>query len=238
MSFDDAKIYGDATEGFLQRDEGPLLYHVASQVKKGCIVEVGSWKGKSTVWIGWAIKDSKKKTPFYAVDPHTGSKEHQVKKKKVWTFDEFKTNIKNGKVTSVVKPLVMTSEQAVQKVQGPVGFVFIDGDHSLDAVKNDFTLWFPKVMVGGVMAFHDTTNWPGPKKVTRDLVYFSNHFKDVRFTQSITYATKVKRNTLKDQIKNRMHYYLKELYGHTSTLQLPVGIKKIGRKALDYFVSK
>jgi hypothetical protein len=49
-------------------------------------------------------------------------------KKKVWTFDEFKTNIKNGKVSSMVKPLVMTSEEAVARVKTPVQFIFIDGD--------------------------------------------------------------------------------------------------------------
>lgn len=236
MSFIDAKRYGDITEGFLQKDEGPLLYHLARNVKKGCIVEVGSWKGKSTVWIGWAIKDSKKKIPFFAIDPHTGSEEHQIKKKKVWTFDEFKTNIKNGKVTSVVKPLVMTSEDAISKVTRPVSFVFIDGDHSYTAVKKDFELWFPKVAVGGVMAFHDSTNWPGPKKVTRDYVYFSKQFKHVRFTQSITYAVKVKRNTLLERSENIFHYILKELYGNTSTLALPVPIKKTARKLLDALV--
>lgn len=235
MSFTDAKKYGDTTEGFLQKDEGPLLYHLARNVKKGCIVEVGSWKGKSTVWIGWAIKDSKKKIPFFAIDPHTGSEEHQIKKKKVWTFDEFKTNIKNGKVSSVVKPLVMTSEEAVGKIKQPVAFVFIDGDHAYEAVKKDFELWFPKVRVGGVMAFHDSTNWPGPKKVTKDHVYFSNYFKDVKFMQSITYATKVKRNTLNDQIKNRLHYYLKELYGSTSTINVPTGVKKLGRSLINLF---
>lgn len=235
MSFTDAKKYGDMTEGFLQKDEGPLLYHLARNVKKGCIVEVGSWKGKSTVWIGWAIKDSKKHIPFFAIDPHTGSEEHQIKKKKVWTFDEFKTNTKNGKVSSVVKPLVMTSEEAVSKIKQPVSFVFIDGDHGYDGVKKDFELWFPKVKIGGVMAFHDTTNWPGPKKVTKDHVYFSNHFKDVKFTQSITYATKVKRNTIKDQIKNTWHYYLKELYGHTSTINVPTGVKKLGRSLINLF---
>ena len=233
MSFDEAKKYGDMTEGFLQKDEGPLLYSLAKNVKKGCIVEVGSWKGKSTVWISWAIKDTKKNIPFYAIDPHTGSEEHQIGKKKVWTFDEFKTNIKNGKVTRVVKPLVMTSEEAVENVKGPVAFVFIDGDHSYEAVKKDFEIWYPKVMMGGTMAFHDTTNWPGPKKVVRDHLYFSKHFTDVTFTQSVSYGKKVKKNTLVDRIRNMLQYVLKEVYSHTSTLALPTFIKNAGRLFLQ-----
>ena len=232
MSFDDAKKYADATEGFLQRDEGPLLYRLARGVKKGCIVEVGSWKGKSTVWIGWAIKDAKKQLPFYAIDPHTGSEEHQIKNKKVWTFEEFKANIKTGKVKSVVTPLVMTSEMAVHKVKQPVSFVFIDGDHTYEAVKKDFELWFPKVSIGGIMAFHDTTNWPGPKRVVRDQLYFSDRFKDVRFTQSITYATKVKKNSLADRLKNMINYALKELYGKTSTMTIFSPVKILGREVL------
>ena len=42
----------------------------------------------------------------------------------------------------------------------------LDGAHEYEAVKLDLELWFPKVIDHGVMAFHDTVAWEGPKKVT------------------------------------------------------------------------
>jgi predicted O-methyltransferase YrrM len=49
----------------------------------------------------------------------------------------------------------MTSEEAARVIEGPLAFVHIDADHRLDAVRRDIELWTPKVMRGGVVAFHD-----------------------------------------------------------------------------------
>lgn len=51
--------------------------------------------------------------------------------------------------------LEMTSIEAAQVVQAPLAFVFIDGDHAYESVKRDIEAWTPKVMSGGIVAFHD-----------------------------------------------------------------------------------
>ena len=49
--------------------------------------------------------------------------------------------------------------------------VWIDGDHTYGAVKQDFVDWFQRLEIGGWLALHDTVNnWQGPTKLTRELL--------------------------------------------------------------------
>ena len=230
MNIEETKKFADKAEGWLSDREGEILYNLAKNCKgKGVIVEIGSWEGKSTIWIGSGSKNGNK-VKIYAIDPHTGSSEHQKENEKIWTFEEFKKNIKNAKVDDIILPLVKTSEEAAKNFNKPVEFIFIDGAHEYEFVKLDFDLWFPKVVNGGIMAFHDTISWKSPKKVVADYVYKSKHFKNVKFVDTITFAQKVEQNSLKDRLKNRYVLLLKNLYEFAGKLHLPKPIKKIGKK--------
>jgi len=142
-------------EGWLSEKEGLYLYSLARLVSKlGCIVEIGSWKGKSTIWLAMgsqAVGGGK----IYAVDPHTpdGSSEKA-----------FRENIKKAGVESIVVPMVMSSIEAVQGWQKPIGILWIDGDHKYRGVRSDFFGWYPYVVEGGVIAMHDTLNRKGVRK--------------------------------------------------------------------------
>src|SRR5687768_10612282 len=60
-------------EGWLARGEGKLLYRLSKQCTgRGVIVEIGSWKGKSTTWLGLG-SCAGKGVQVHAIDPHTGS---------------------------------------------------------------------------------------------------------------------------------------------------------------------
>jgi hypothetical protein len=55
---------------------------------------------------------------------------------------------------------------------GPVDLVFIDGDHSPEAVREDWEVWSPHVCPGGHVAFHDANGRsPGPSAVVDELFY-------------------------------------------------------------------
>lgn len=184
--------------------EGEFLYNAATNCTgKGVIVEIGSWKGRSTIWLGRGSKAGNK-VKVYAIDPHTGSAIHRQMYGKVWTFEEFKKNINAANVHDIVMPIVMTSEEAEKDWNGlPIEFLWIDGNHEYEFVKLDFDKWFPHLIDGGIIAFHDTICHPmtGPRKVAIDNLYKSKKFIDVGLIGSITFAKKVGRNSLKDRLK-------------------------------------
>lgn len=245
MNTENIKKIVENVEGWFSEREGELVYNFAKNCRgEGVIVEIGSWKGKSTIWLGKGSKDGNK-IQIYAIDPHTGSSEHQQENKKIWTFEEFKENIKNAKVDDVIVPLIKTSEEAAKDFDKPIEFIFIDGAHEYEFVKLDFDLWFPKVVNGGIMAFHDTIFWDGPRKVVRDLVYKSKFFKNVGFVDSITFAQKVKQNSLKDRIKNRyvlllknLYEFASNLYEFTGKLHLPKPLKVIVKKIIKILIDR
>lgn len=208
--------------GWTAPKERAFLYNIAKLIKKdGVIVEIGSWKGKSTIWMAYGVKAGNK-AKIYAIDPFTGSSEHQSPGKKIWTFDEFKNNIDRAGVADIITPLISTSETAAKNWTKPIDFLFIDGAHEYEEVKKDFLLWSEFLVDGGIIALHDTSpyikaileNWPifglpGPKKIAFKHVLNSTKFKNVGLVGSIVYATKCSDNrsmvnTLQSQIcKNK-----------------------------------
>jgi len=233
----ETREFAEAVDGWLSVGEGALLYSLAKGVSsRRAVVEIGSWKGKSTIWLGRGSKNGSR-AKVYAVDPHTGSPEINEVLGAVWTLDEFKRNIARAKLEAVVEPLVMTSEEAAKDFREPIELIFIDGAHEYDAVKLDFELWSPKVVEGGIMAFHDTNGRPGSTRAVSELVYKSRHFRNVRYIDSITYAERVARNSLKDRIRNRLVLLLKNLplpdFGVAGKLNfIPVPIRTTGKLAV------
>jgi len=234
---DDTRRFTHNVDGWLSVGEGALLYNLARNVSSaGAIVEIGSWKGKSTIWLGRGSQNGNR-AKVYAVDPHTGSPEINKVLGEVWTLDEFKRNIAEARLQSIVDPLVMTSEEAARDFRKAAELVFIDGAHEYDSVRLDFELWFPKVVEGGIMAFHDTNGRPGSTTAVTDLVYKSRYFRNVRYIDSITYAEKVRKNSVLDRIRNRAVLLLKNLplpnFGIAGKLNfIPVPIRTIGKWAV------
>ncbi|MBA7664370.1 hypothetical protein ES703_72431 [subsurface metagenome] len=190
-------------EGFLNNGEGEFLYNTAKKCnRRGVIVEIGSWMGKSTIFLGKGSKAGNQ-TKIYAIDPHTGSVEHREKYGNVWTYKNFKENIKVAEVNDIVFPIVKTSADAAQTFQDHIEFLFIDGDHRYKMVKLDFELWYPKLLNGGIIAFHDSGSL-GVRKVVKEFIYKSRNFKNIGFIGSIIYAKKTIKNSIRDRIRNRI----------------------------------
>jgi hypothetical protein len=64
-----------------------------------------------------------------------------------------------------VKPVVATSDAAAENWRGPVRLLWIDGSHVHDQVRRDFHNWSPFVVDGGIVAFHDTYEYDGVRRV-------------------------------------------------------------------------
>lgn len=194
--------------------EGKFLYNIAKNCKgKGVIVEIGSWKGRSTIWLARGSKAGNK-VPVCAIDPHTGSPVHAKMYGKVWTFEEFKKNIRKAGVDDIIIPIIKTSEEA-EKSWGnqPIEILWIDGNHEYKFVKLDFDKWSPHLIEGGMIALHDTTFYEteGPKKVVEDDIYKSERFINIGLVNSITFAQKASKIFLRDKLKNKYALLIFEL---------------------------
>ena len=156
----------DTIKGFLAADEAQALYDMALQASaSGPVLEIGSYCGKSTIYLGLACRHHD--STLFALDHHRGSEEHQFGEMFhdpdlydsgeaiVDTFGEFRRNIRNAGLEELVVPIVAGSAAAARHWQTPLAMVFIDGGHSLDAALTDYRCWAPHLMRGGVLAIHD-----------------------------------------------------------------------------------
>ena len=156
----------DQIKGFLADDEAEALYqHALQESGKGPVLEIGSYCGKSTIYLGLACRQNN--STVFALDHHRGSEEHQAGEffhdpelfdageGLVDTFREFRRNIDAAGLNETVVPLVAGSEAAARHWQTPLAMVFIDGGHSLDAALTDYRCWTAHLARGGILAIHD-----------------------------------------------------------------------------------
>jgi predicted O-methyltransferase YrrM len=228
MKFSEVKKIADSFQGWLTNDEAELLFSVSSKLKnKGVIVEIGSFKGKSTAYIGNGAKLSGI-NKIYCVDPHNGGESLSIKLGKYNSFEEFQYNCRKSKVDDIVIPLVDISENVVKTFKEDIEFIFIDGDHSYEAVLLDFELWNPKLLNGGIIAFHDT-NQKGVQKVVWDNILNSLSFRNAGRAGTIIFAEKVEKNSPIDRLHNKLVFFSlkKFLFVRKLKKSIPNSVKKI-----------
>lgn len=157
MNKQELKKITDKIDGGLGSVEAWQLYRFASSVPKdSSIVEIGSWKGKSTVCLALGSK-SGNGARVYAVDPHTGSPDHHAHGKFENTLEIFNSNIAKAVVRDIVTPIISTGEETANNWNKKVGLVFIDAQyHSEDLTRGLMNLWFNLLDVGGVILLHNT----------------------------------------------------------------------------------
>ena len=160
----------DSVRGFLPENEGRQLYQWATRAAPvGPILEIGSYCGRSTIWLAQAAL--RYHTVVYAVDHHRGSEEHQPGESHhdpalvdgsgaVDTFHEFRRNIREAGVDSAVIPIVASSAHLAQFWHSGLAMVFIDGGHSLEAALRDYRAWAGHLGPGGILAIHDVFTDP------------------------------------------------------------------------------
>lgn len=216
----------DCLPGWLTYEEGELLFRLARDCSgRGAIVEIGSWRGKSTTCLGLGSKAGKG-VRVYAIDRHTKG-----------TFPDFERNMDAAGIADIVTPIAGRSQDAAADFDEPIELLFIDGAHEYELVREDFDRWVPKVVDGGVVAMHDTTWFEGPKRVADELVFKSRRFKNARFVfSSTTVATKVPENTAVDRLRNRYGLLVKRSVELTRRVvgkeRIPEPLQRAGRRVL------
>ena len=155
-----------ACKGFLDDEEGLLLHDLArDHVHLGPVVEIGSYCGKSSVYIGSGVRESG--GTIVCVDHHRGSEEQQPGEEyhdadlfdaDVGCMDslrQLRHTIHNAGLEEVTALLVSSSKGAASLWNKPIGMLFIDGGHSHEAAHADFESWSGFIAPGGILAIHD-----------------------------------------------------------------------------------
>jgi len=143
-------------------DSAWLLYGLTRSLKPKVCVEIGSARGKSTCFIGLALKHNGN-GKLYAIDAHDKTKWNDFNS--VDTFDIINQNLQMVGVKEYVEIVRSFSNEAEIDWSKPIDMLFIDGDHSYNGVKADWERFVPRVSEFGVVIFHDTL-WdlrPDPK---------------------------------------------------------------------------
>lgn len=132
---------------------------------RGPCLEVGSYCGKSTLYLGAACRE--RGQLLYAVDHHRGSEEHQPGEEyhdpdlldrgngRVDSFSAFRDTLARAGLEETVVPVVASSAMAARHWLTPLALVFIDGGHSREAALTDYRSWAGSVQRGGFLAIHD-----------------------------------------------------------------------------------
>lgn len=153
-------LYVRLLEGWLSRSEIALLYDtVGAADGPGAIAEVGSWKGKSTVAIGLAVRRAGRDDTVYAIDHHMGSIKHQeIISAEGSTWPAFLDTIHAADLDQTVKPLKMDSVEAAALLasQGAkLKVFFLDGEHDEESVARDLEAYTPLLLPGAFVAMDD-----------------------------------------------------------------------------------
>lgn len=144
-----AKVVGQIT-----KKELFTLYSYAQQLKKGAFaVEIGSFKGKSSIALGLAAKQAGARV--YCIDPHDefigvaggvfGPVDLKDKINSIHHFD----------VGDVLFPVCLSSVSVATIWEKPIDLLWIDGNHTYEFVSKDFHGFAPHVVPGGIIILHD-----------------------------------------------------------------------------------
>jgi MMP 1-O-methyltransferase len=197
---DKFRLAAEAARGFMPPAEGLALYRAAADYARvGPIGEVGTYCGKSTIYLAAAAAEAGQKV--ITVDHHHGSEEIQPgwehhdpdvvdsRTGRMDTLPFFRATIEDAGLEEHVIAIVGASAEVARLWRTPLGLLFIDGGHSEPLVVADYEGWAPRVAPGGALAFHDIYPDPADGGQAPYRVYLralaSGAFKEVSVTGSL-----------------------------------------------------
>ena len=166
-------ISARAAKGFMPDDEGLALHAaggVAAAAGLGPLMEIGTYCGKSAIYLGAAARDAG--TVLFTVDHHRGSEENQAGWEhhdtslvdpatgRMDTLPTFRRTLEASGLEPHVIAVIGGSTTVATYWTTPLALLFIDGGHARDVAWADYRAWSPKVAEGGYLAIHDVFEDP------------------------------------------------------------------------------
>ena len=158
-------------EGWFGGGEGANIFKLICETPiEFDVVELGSFMGRSTIYIAAAGKVSGR-SKIITVDHFEGSSEHPGLGYTPQMIREgFFKNIKEVGFEDYIEVMDMSTHEASQKYNGQIAILFIDAAHEYKSIKQDFEDWYPKVISGGWIIIHDAVFWENPKRVFNEAI--------------------------------------------------------------------
>ena len=178
-------------EGHLTLKEIRFLCLLAAvPTTSGEILEIGSFKGKSTVVLAKSLKLINNNNCVIAVDPMTlPASTDPTTDSTSSLYSEFKKNLRDHNVDSVVEFYQMFSQDLSLGWNRKLRFLWIDGDHTYSGAKRDFEIFSPFLNPGAIVALHDVLHgFEGPIRVMTEHVLLSDKFGACGICGSIGWA--------------------------------------------------
>lgn len=160
-----------AARGFMPDDEGAALHRAGLEgAAVGPLLEVGSYCGKSAVYLGAAAREAG--TVLVSVDHHRGSEENQSgwehhdpevvdpRTGRMDTLPFFRRTVEDAGLEGSVVAVVGESVTVAALWGAPLGLLFVDGGHADDVAMADYEAWARHVAPGGRLAIHDVFEDP------------------------------------------------------------------------------
>lgn len=182
-SIREATTVAERVQGWLYPQAGQALYILSRCFAPiPTVVELGSWRGRSTIWLALGLRD-RGEGRVYSVDTWAGTPDEDVHARMLSEYgpndlyDEFKSNIEAAGVTALVTPIRARTDLASRDwpLDRQIGLLLVDAGHSYDDVRRDFELWSPFVAPGGFIVFDDVPGWPGPTRLVSQLPGWFHH---------------------------------------------------------------
>ncbi len=178
----------DGVEGWLTDGQAHRLWDAARRVVAGgVIVEIGSFRGRSTIVLALASRDD---VDVIAIDPHGGGDRgpNQIAPDQVRGESDnvaFRGNLDRAGVTQRVRHVRELSSRALRDVDRPIDLLYIDGAHRYSPARDDIASWGDRVPDGGTVVIHDCFNAVGVTLAVLRLLIFGDQFRYVGRTASM-----------------------------------------------------
>jgi predicted O-methyltransferase YrrM len=173
----------DHIEGWLYPAEGRWLFENARSIPRGGnIVEIGSFKGRSTCCLAGGCQSRGR---VFAIDSFDGGPNLP----RADSLADFRRNLSRCGLSAHVEPVVGLSFDIAKSWNQPIHLLFIDGSHNYEDVLADFEQFFPNVVPGGKVALHDVNSgdWPG---VRRAWMQINRALTDIGYCESLGFGRK------------------------------------------------
>ena len=175
-------------DGWMSHGQAQALYDAAAACPAGGrIVEIGSFRGRSTIVLASAAADD---VEVVAIDPHAGNDRGP---QEIDGYEDeatedhvvFNANLANAGVADRVRHVRAFSDAAHAMVDGPIDVLYIDGAHRYAPARQDIAGWGARVRPGGTMLIHDSFSSIGVTLAILRELLLSGEWQYVRRSRSL-----------------------------------------------------